>query len=54
MTAIIMMKTMEIKKKRDTEELDDDVEEHSQRSEELQNVNEQIRFFEPSFNNTWK
>ena len=31
--------------KRDTEELDDDVEKHSQRSEELQNVNEQIRFF---------
>ena len=45
MTANIMMKTMEIKKKRDTEELDDDDEEHSQRSEELQNVNEQIGIF---------
>ena len=45
MTAIIMMKTMEIKKKRDTEELDDDDEEHSQRSEELQNVNERIGIF---------
>ena len=31
--------------KRDTEELDDDDEEHSQRSEELQNVNEQIGIF---------
>ena len=45
MTAIIMMKTMEIKKKRDTEKLYDDDEEHSQRSEELQNVNEQIGIF---------
>ena len=45
MTAIIMIKTMEIRMKRDTEELDDDVEEHSQRSEELQNVNGQIGFF---------